>query len=63
MFGETSQVSDPATVKKQQRISLSVFFATALATVLALYIVYMRARKLCALPSSLRRPAREPALS
>ncbi|GAA5971024.1 hypothetical protein JCM11641_004114 [Rhodosporidiobolus odoratus] len=46
MFGETEGVSDPATVKKQQRISLSVFFATCLATVLSLYIVYMRARKL-----------------
>ncbi|BGP16931.1 hypothetical protein JCM10213_007376 [Rhodosporidiobolus nylandii] len=46
MFGETEGVSDPATVKKQQRISLSVFFATCVATLLSLYIVYMRARKL-----------------
>ncbi|GAA6002969.1 hypothetical protein JCM10207_001924 [Rhodosporidiobolus poonsookiae] len=37
-FGETNG--------KQSKISLIVFFVTCLATVLALYIVYMRARKL-----------------
>ncbi|ORY58007.1 snare associated Golgi protein-domain-containing protein [Leucosporidium creatinivorum] len=46
MFGETSGVADPATIHKQRIISLSVFFGTCVATLLALYIVYMRARKL-----------------
>ncbi|GAA5964087.1 hypothetical protein JCM8115_005335 [Rhodotorula mucilaginosa] len=45
-FGVNKHNSDPAKAKEQKIISLSVFFGTALATVLALYIVYMRARKL-----------------
>ncbi|SGY13544.1 BQ5605_C010g05890 [Microbotryum silenes-dioicae] len=46
MFGETKDTSNQASIDKQRRISLGVFFGTAIATVLALYIVYMRARKL-----------------
>ncbi|KAM0789238.1 hypothetical protein ACM66B_000081 [Microbotryomycetes sp. NB124-2] len=46
MFGETDATEDQATVDKQRKISLSVLFLTALMTVLALYIVYMRARAL-----------------
>ncbi|KAK4051385.1 hypothetical protein OIV83_002869 [Microbotryomycetes sp. JL201] len=46
MFGETDATEDQATVNKQRKISLSVLFLTALMTVLALYIVYMRARAL-----------------
>lgn len=45
-FGVNKQTADPSKVHQQKVISLSVFFATAFATVLALYIVYMRARKL-----------------
>lgn len=40
-FGVNKHNSDPAKAKEQKIISLSVFFGTALATVLALYIVYM----------------------
>lgn len=47
MFGETAQVSDPATIHKQRIISLSVFFGTAVASILAAYVCYMKARKLC----------------
>ncbi|GAA5863959.1 hypothetical protein JCM3774_004433 [Rhodotorula dairenensis] len=45
-FGVNKETADPAKAHEQKVISLSVFFGTALATVLALYIVYMRARKL-----------------
>ncbi|GAA5987927.1 hypothetical protein JCM10908_007273 [Rhodotorula pacifica] len=45
-FGVNKHTADPAKVHEQKVISLSVFFGTAVATVLALYIVYMRARKL-----------------
>ncbi|BGP08837.1 hypothetical protein JCM10049v2_004688 [Rhodotorula toruloides] len=45
LFGLNKQTTDPANVHKQRVISLSVFFGTAVATVLALYIVYMRARR------------------
>lgn len=40
-FGVNKHNSDPAKAKEQKIISLSLFFGTALATVLALYIVYM----------------------
>lgn len=47
MFGLTSGTgASEADIEKQRRISLSVFFVTALLTVVALYIIYMRARKL-----------------
>lgn len=46
MFGQSNK-ADPASKKKERIISITVFFVTGLATVLALYIVYMRARKLC----------------
>lgn len=40
-FGVNKETTDPANARKQRIISLSVFFGTAVATVLALYIVYM----------------------
>ncbi|KAK4057216.1 hypothetical protein OIO90_001711 [Microbotryomycetes sp. JL221] len=46
MFGETDATEDEATVAKQRKITLGVLFVTAIMTMLALYIVYMRARRL-----------------
>ncbi|BGP40758.1 hypothetical protein JCM10449v2_004723 [Rhodotorula kratochvilovae] len=46
MFGVNKETASPDKVKQQKIISLSVLFATGIATVLSLYIVYMRARKL-----------------
>ncbi|KAM0748413.1 hypothetical protein T439DRAFT_382251 [Meredithblackwellia eburnea MCA 4105] len=46
MFGVTKDTASASEVRKQKIISLSVFFVTMLATVIAAYVVYMRARKL-----------------
>ncbi|GAA6049735.1 hypothetical protein JCM3770_004433 [Rhodotorula araucariae] len=46
MFGQNHDTASPDQVEKQRIISLCVLFATGVATVLSLYIVYMRARKL-----------------
>ncbi|KPV77609.1 uncharacterized protein RHOBADRAFT_51442 [Rhodotorula graminis WP1] len=46
MFGVNHDTASPAKVREQKIISLSVLFATGIATVVSLYIVYMRARKL-----------------
>lgn len=63
MFGETAQVSDPATIHKQRIISLSVFFGTAFASVLAVYSVWMRCRKLCRLFYGFLRAPADPSTS
>lgn len=44
--GTTADSTDSSTDKRQKRISLAVFFATCVASILALYLIYMRARKL-----------------
>ncbi|GAA5900217.1 hypothetical protein JCM8208_002053 [Rhodotorula glutinis] len=46
MFGVNHDTASPSKVREQKIISLSVLFATGIATVVSLYIVYMRARKL-----------------
>lgn len=45
-FGVNHETATPSQVRQQKIISLSVLFATGIATVLALYITYMRARRL-----------------
>ncbi|CEQ43223.1 SPOSA6832_05133 [Sporobolomyces salmonicolor] len=45
LFGQTSSTTDPSAQTKHRAVSLTVFFVTALASVVALYLVYMRARR------------------
>ncbi|GAA5909017.1 hypothetical protein JCM5296_002111 [Sporobolomyces johnsonii] len=45
LFGQTSSTTDPSAQSKHRAVSLTVLFITALASVVALYLVYMRARR------------------
>ncbi|KAL8280864.1 hypothetical protein RQP46_006868 [Phenoliferia psychrophenolica] len=46
MFGTTKDTASADQIAKERRVSLSVFFGTTFATIIAAYVVYMRARKL-----------------